>query len=253
MAGNVYNQYVWLLETIASHDGITLSEICEAWLHSRLNECRMPLARRTFYNHIAKIAEIFNIEIECTAGYKYRIRWSGDINIRNMHESLLSHLRLSNALFSNPRMAERISLDGYMSFRYYAPLINSMEGDTLATILFRDRAAEQTHIISIAPYYIKQFENEWFVVGKEQQSREIYAYSFNDILAVRESFDSFVIDPDFVIGDFMRNPQFGTTQPNSNARYMELHNYSIGTPRRSRWGSYMPEDYNPFTDESPTL
>ena len=150
-------------------------------------------------------------------------------------------------------MAERISLDGYMSFRYYAPLINSMEGDTLATILYGDRAAEQTHIISIAPYYIKQFENEWFVVGKEQQSREIYAYSFNDILAVRESFDSFVIDPDFVIGDFMRNPQFGTTQPNSNARYMELHNYSIGTPRRSRWGSYMPEDYNPFIDESPTL
>lgn len=251
MAGNVYNQYVWLLETIASHDGITLSEIREAWLHSRHNDSRTPLARRTFYNHIEKIAEIFNIDIECTAGYKYRIRWSGDYNIRNMHETLLSHLRISNALFSNPRMAERISLDGYMSFRYYTPFINAMESDTLVTIRFINRDNQEIHIINIAPYYIKQFENEWFVVGKEQQSGEICAYSFSNIIAVRESFDNFVIDPNFATRDFMRSPQFGTAHPNSNEHYMELHNYSISTPRRSRWGSYMPEDYSPIEEDFP--
>lgn len=252
MAGNVYNQYVWLLETIASHDGITLSEIREAWLRSRHNDNRTPLARRTFYNHIEKIAEIFNIEIECTAGYKYRIRWSGDINVRNMHEALLSHLRISNALFSNPRMAERISLDGYMSFRYYAPLIESMEYNTLVALRFLEREKMQTCVIHIAPYYIKQFESEWFVVGKEKDSSEICAYAFSDILAIRQSFDDFVISPDFSVRDFMRNPKFGTTQPNSNERYMELHDYSMTAPRRSRWGSYMPEGYNPIVDDLPT-
>ena len=143
MAGNVYNQYVWLLDLIARHnDGITLQEISKHWQNSTLNDTGAPLARRTFRNHLDKIAELFGIEIVCGCKYKYHIKWTGDINLKELQQSLLTHLQLSNALVSNPRLAERISLDSYLSFRYYTPLIQAMESNTIVEIHLFDKTTE---------------------------------------------------------------------------------------------------------------
>jgi hypothetical protein len=245
MAGNVYQQYVWLLDLINRRDGITFKDISETWQRSCLNETGQRLPRRTFINHLKKIEEMFGIEIKCTTGFKYRIVNSGDIDLDNARQSLLAHLQLSNALFANPNMAGRISLDGYLSFRYFTPLIGAMEHNKVIEIHYFDRAKEEPCYFKIEPYYIKQFENGWFVVGRNISKRAICAYAFTDIVAIRESegdeqFE--MLDKDW-LREFMRSPQFDDALPNNNAQYMESLQKLNSRIRRSRWGSYVPENY----------
>ena len=245
MAGNVYNQYVWLLELIARHNGITFKEISDHWQRSALNYTHTPLARRTFRNHLDKIAELFEIDIVCGSNYKYHIQWAGDINLKQLQQSMLAHLQLSNALFVNPRLTGRISLDDYLSFRYYMPLIQAMEAGAVVEVHLFNRTADEHHYLKVAPYYIKQFESGWFVVGRELTSGSICAYSFAEIVAVRESVDGekFELPTDFSPADFMRSPQLDTSSYNNNAQYMECLHQSRSRIRRGRWGSFIPEGY----------
>ena len=246
MAGNVYSHYVWLLDTIARHNGITFKEISEAWDISELNELGAPLSKRTFHNHIDKIYDLFRIEINCGPGYQYYINWSDNINLKNIQQSLLLNLQISNTLFSNRRLAGRISLDGFLSFRYYTPLINAIEKGAVAELLLFYEGVSKNISVKIEPYYIKQFEFDWFIVGRELQSGEINAYAFRNIIGVRlsEENENFDIPGTFSISDFIRNPELGEATPhNNNEQYMQCHTNSQSRIRRGRWGSYIPEGY----------
>ena len=250
MAGNVYQQYVWLLDLINRHDGIQFREISDAWQRSPLNDTGQRLPRRTFINHLQKIKEIFDIDIECTSGFNYRITYSGDIDLDSIKQSLLAHLQLSNALFANPKLAKRISLDGYLSFRYFTPLIEAMEIGRTVELHCRGhkKKVNDMHIsLKVQPYYIKQLEGEWFVVGYDVDSRSICAYVFRGIMAICESEggEKFEMPEDFDIAEFMRNPRFGESIYNNNSYYLKCLAKANRAPRRSRWTQpYIPEDYN---------
>ena len=97
MAGNLYQRYVWLLDTISRQQGIEFKDIDRRWQYSALNETREPLPKRTFHNHIKAINDIFGIKISCphNSGYQYYIEESGDINLRDSQSSLLQHLQIN--------------------------------------------------------------------------------------------------------------------------------------------------------------
>lgn len=242
MAGNVYRQYVWLLDLINRHDGISKADINDRWQRCSLNETGERLPPRTLYNHLQKIYEIFGIRIASINGYM-RIVDSGDIDLGNTQQSLLAHLQLSNALLSNPEIAKRISLDGYMSFRYFTPLFSAMEEGKVVELHFWKRDKSDHKYLKVEPYYIKQFEGEWFMVGRNMESRAICAYAFRHIIAIRDSEadERFEMPKDFNVAEFMRNPQLGVDDNNSNDLYMEFHTEANSRIRRNRWGSYIPE------------
>lgn len=253
MSGNVYKRYVWLLDLINRSNGITLEEISNKWQRCGLNETGERLPPRTFHNHLQKIFEIFGIKI-VGLGKEYRIVNSGDIDLDNAQQSLLAHLQISNAFFSNPEMARRISLDGYMSFRYFTPLIEAMEEGKVVELHSPDhkRKADDWHIgIKVEPYYIKQLENNWFVVGRDVESNSICAYAFSHIVAIcmSESGEKFKMPEEFDVAEFMRNPRFGESIFNSNDLYLESHHRLNSVPRRSRWAKpYFPEGYDTSTN-----
>ena len=120
-----------------------------------------------------------------------------------------------------------------------------MEQNKVVEIHHFNRAKDEHSYIKIEPYDIKQFESGWFVVGRNISKRAICAYAFTDIVAIRESeggeqFET--LDKEW-LREFMHSPQFDDVQPNNNVQYMESlqnHNSRI---RRSRWGSYVPENY----------
>lgn len=258
MSGNVYKRYVWLLDLINRSNGITLEEISSKWQRCSLNETGERLPPRTFHNHLQKIYEIFGIKI-VSFGKEYRIVNSGDIDLDNTQQSLLAHLQISNALFSNPEMARRISIDGYMSFRYFTPLIEAMEEGKVVELHCRryDGDINGCYItINIEPYYLKQLEQEWFVVGRDVESKSICAYSFSDTVAIcmSKSGEMFKIPKEFDVAEFMRNPRFGESAFNNNELYIKSHNKVNSVPRRSRWTEpYFPEGYDTSTNSSMSI
>ena len=86
MTSDLFDKYIWLVDTIYRAEKITFEEINERWLlRSRLSEGEnIPL--RTFHNWRKAIEQIFDININCNrkAGYYYYIENIGSGIICNM-------------------------------------------------------------------------------------------------------------------------------------------------------------------------
>jgi hypothetical protein len=89
------------------------------------------------------------------------------------------------------------------------------------------------------------------MVGRNMESRSICAYAFHHIVAIREGETGkrFELPKDFNVAEFMRNPQFGSDDNNSNCLYMKFHTEANSRIRRNRWGSYIPNGYKMDNDD----
>ena len=106
MAINQLNKYVWLVETIhraRNRGGITLKEIQSRWLDSDLSE-GTELSRRTFINNLHAIEELFEINIECSSGFRYHIEYGNCFEEGSTRNWLLNAFSL-NAMVGNMTIA----------------------------------------------------------------------------------------------------------------------------------------------------
>ena len=74
MTKDLFDKYIWLVDTIYRTGKITFEEINERWLRSKLSDGKdIPL--RTFHNWRIAIEQVFDINIECNrrGGYYYYI------------------------------------------------------------------------------------------------------------------------------------------------------------------------------------
>ena len=78
---NLFNRYVWLVDTIYRREKITFEEISDLWSCSTLNDTGEDLPLRTFHYHRQAIEEMFYINIECDKrnGYVYYIENRDDM------------------------------------------------------------------------------------------------------------------------------------------------------------------------------
>ena len=90
MVKNLFNRYVWLVNTVYRAGKITFEEINERWVNNEMSWGEdLPL--KTFHNHRKAIYEIFGINIECNkrGGYYYYIENVEDIKHGNLRTWLL--------------------------------------------------------------------------------------------------------------------------------------------------------------------
>ena len=71
MAKELFNRYVWLIDTLQRYGWLTRGEIDGLWQRSEYSDGK-PMARRTFMNYRQAIQEMFDVNIECDAStYEY--------------------------------------------------------------------------------------------------------------------------------------------------------------------------------------
>ena len=66
MAKELFNRYVWLIDTLQRYGRLTRREIDGLWQRSEYSAGK-PMARRTFMNYRQSIQEMFDVNIECDA------------------------------------------------------------------------------------------------------------------------------------------------------------------------------------------
>ena len=64
MAKDLFNRYLWLVDTIYRAGTITLDEINSKWLQCEMSNGE-DILNPTFHNHRKAIEELFDINIEC--------------------------------------------------------------------------------------------------------------------------------------------------------------------------------------------
>ena len=186
MAKELFNRYVWLIDTLQRYGRLTRRKIDGLWQRSEYSDGK-PMARRTFMNYRQAIQEMFDVNIECDAStYEYYIEDPDALQGNGARVWALNTLAVSNMLNKSQELRNRTS------------------SHTLA-----------------APYFVKLFRQRWYVIAKDFTDRKIKTYALDRVASLELSSRTFVYPDSFSPIDYFRDC-FGITHDDMPAQEVVL-------------------------------
>jgi hypothetical protein len=199
MAKDLFNRYIWLVDTIYRVGKITFEEINERWVRSEMSGGEeIPL--RTFHNHRKAIEELFDINIECNKrdGYSYYIENKEDIEKAGVRNWLLNTFAVNNLINESRKLKTRILFEEIPSGRQYlTPIIEAMRDNFTIELTYQSFWRDEPHTFRVEPYCVKVFKQRWYVVGRAPHYDEIRTYALERIHGFQITEKSFVYPKDF--------------------------------------------------------
>jgi len=188
---------VWLLDTIyrAGERGITRAEISERWAADTEMSGGEEYPRNTFTKHIARqIPDIFDVEIECTPDYRYRMVGA---QVNELTEWLVETISLKNAVAGEVGLQRRILFEpAPAGQKLLRPIIEAMRASRVIEIDYhRFSEASPTHY-TVEPYFLKLFRRRWYLVGLCREMERIYTFSLDRLLGVTPLAEGFTMPPE---------------------------------------------------------
>ena len=175
MANNIFNRYIWLVDTIYRSGKITFDEINRKWLRNDLSGGKMiPL--RTFHNHRFAIEEMFDINIECDkSSYEYYIDNAEDMQRGGVRTWLLNTFAVNNLINESHKLKSRIQFENIPSGqKHLTTIIEAMRDGLKMRVSYQSFWMEKPAEFEVEPYLVKVFKQRWYLVGRSDKLR-IYA------------------------------------------------------------------------------
>ena len=183
MVKDLFDRYIWLVDTIYRSGKITFEELNERWLRSRLSEGNdLPL--RTFHNWRTAIEQVFDINIECNrrGGYYYYIENADDMERGGIRNWLLNTFAVNNLINESHHLKRRILFEEIPSGRQYlTPLIEAMRDSAEVELVHQSYWRETESRYTLQPYCVKVFKQRWYVTGFCRERNALRTFSLDRI------------------------------------------------------------------------
>lgn len=199
MAKDLFNRYIWLVDTIYRAGKITFEEINERWLRNEMSEgVEIPL--RTFHNHRKAIEEMFDINIECNkkGGYYYYIENADDMERGGVRNRLLNTFAVNNLINESHKLKQRILFEEIPSGRQYlTPIIEAMRDNAVIEMTYQSYGRSKPHTFEVEPYCVKVFKQRWYVVARNPYYNKLMIYALDRIRELKVMDTEFVYPKEF--------------------------------------------------------
>ena len=196
MAKDLFNRYVWLIDTIYRRpEGMTFEEINEKWEHSGNSEGN-PLPLRTFHNHRSAIEDLFEINIECNkSNYRYYIDNADDLAKGGVRRWLLNTFAVNNLITESHKIKQRIQFEDIPSGQQHlTTIIEAMRDGVRLTMCYQSYWMDNPAEFDIEAYFVKVFKQRWYVIAKSDLLR---IYALDRIQSMRPTAHKFKMPTDF--------------------------------------------------------
>jgi hypothetical protein len=184
MAGNIFNRYIWLVDTINRAGRITFAEINRKWQQMDWSYGKeLPL--RTFHNYKEKIQEMFDINIDCDGFNQYYIATDMNSELRNW---LLHTFSVNNLIHESHNLNGRILFEEIPSGQQFlTAIIEAMRDRICFTMNYRAFWMDESLPMTIKPLCIKIFRQRWYVIGENCATNQIRCYALDRIIDIQPS------------------------------------------------------------------
>lgn len=207
MTRDLFDKYIWLVDTIYRAGKITFEEINERWLRSNLSEGEdIPL--RTFHNWRKAVENTFDININCNrkAGYYYYIENAEDLEKGGIRNWLLNTFAVNNLINESHHLKNRILFENIPSGRkFLTPIIEAMRDNLEIELLHKSYWYDEPHTYIVQPYCIKVFKQRWYVVGFCKERNALRIFSLDRIQKLNTLDTKFIVPKDFDGNDYFEN------------------------------------------------
>lgn len=206
MPKDLFNRYIWLVDTIKRYGKITREELNVRWQKTPFSNGE-SLPRRTFYNYRQAIEELFQINIECNPStFEYYID-EGDIHNESVTNWLLNSAAMSNVLSDSREVSNRIFLEEVPSAReFLSVIIDGLKENRLIKFTYQPYTrVNSTPDIVIEPYFLKIFKQRWYVTGRNVKEDVIKTYALDRMREVTIEPTQFEMPENFDAATFFRD------------------------------------------------
>ena len=170
MAKDLFNRYLWLVDTIYRAGTITLDEINRKWLQCEMSNGE-EIPNRTFHNHRKAIEELFDINIECDRhnGCNYYIENTEELKKEGLRKWLLNTFAVNTTLNKSHKLKDKILLEDYPSGeQYLIPAIEAIHNCITLEITYQSYWQDKSYTFQIEPYCIKAFKQRWYIAARSR-------------------------------------------------------------------------------------
>lgn len=227
MAKDLFNRYIWLVDTIYRADGITFEEINEKWLRNSMSE-GLDLPLKTFHNHRKAIEDMFDINIVCDkrGGYKYYIENADDMEKGGVRTWLLNTFAVNNLINESHHLKRRIVFEQIPSGQnFLTPVIEAMRDGMSIEIKYKSFWRQDEYTTEVEPYFVKVFRQRWYLIARNKIKDAIRIYALDRIHALTQTGNAFVMPKDFSPEEYFYNSFGIISQDNCPPEIVELKVY----------------------------
>ena len=237
MARDLFNRYIWLVDTIRRYGRLTRAEIDECWRCSSFSENGTPMPRRTFANYRQAAQEMFKIDIVCDpTTYEYYIDGE-EAGEGSVTEWLLNSAMTNDALANSRDIASRIILEEVPSAReFLAPVIDALRHMQPVSFDYHSYSRMvPTPGVVLEPYFLKLFRQRWYLTGRNRAQNRIKTYALDRMSHLHLLPGTFVPDPAFDVREYSRH-SFGIVFDGGEPRHIVLR----VEPRQAKYFRDLP-------------
>ena len=205
----LFQQYIWLVNTIHKYRKLTLDEINRHWLDTDMSE-GLPIARSTFNRHRDAILDMFGVIIECDkkAGFRYYIYNAEVLEEDSIQNWMLSTLSVNSILSESKGVYDRILLeqvpsDGDNLHKF----IDAMKRGVRVKVGYRKYGSQEIKsTMTLEPYFVKLFNKRWYALVKfPEPNGMLFTLAFDRIVSLEVTEDKYIYDKDFDPTGWFRN------------------------------------------------
>ncbi len=196
----LFQEYIWLVNTIHRFGRLTLEEINRKWLDTEMSE-GIPIARSTFNRHRDAILDIFGIIIECDRkdGFRYYIFNEEVLEEDSIQNWMLSTLSVNSILSESKAVQNRILLERIPSEgQNLLKFIDAMKRGVKVQIEYR-RYGSGTNKTSmkLEPLFVKLFNKRWYaIVRLPQPEANPFTLAFDRVISLEITAEKYQYDKD---------------------------------------------------------
>lgn len=204
MAKNYFKSYIWLLETLQSRSSLTLAELQALWKRSSVNDEGKELAPRTFANHVASIADIFGIDIECDrATNTYHISNPDEIGGTDVRNWMLEALSVNSLLNEGAGMKDRIIFENIPSSqKHLTTVIQAIRDGKVLEVTYRSYRKEDTEDLILEPYCLREFKKRWYLFAHKGKDDEPHMFALDRIISAEVGGKNFKLPKNYDAHEF---------------------------------------------------
>ena len=205
----LFQEYIWLVDTIHRAGRLTLEEINQRWLRTEMSE-GVPLARSTFNRHRDAILDMFGIIIECDRkdGFRYYIDNDYVLEEDSIQNWMFSTLSVNSVLSESKGVHERILLERIPSDgENLHKFIEAMKRSVRIKVRYRRYGAEASNSsMKLEPFFVRLFSRRWYGLVKfPEPSGNLFTLAFDRIVSLEVTDEKFDYPKDFDPAGWLRD------------------------------------------------
>lgn len=205
----LFQEYIWLVNTIHRYGKLTLEEINRRWMETEMSE-GIPIARSTFNRHRDAILDMFGIIIECDKkdGFRYYIDNEEVLEEETIQNWMLSTLSVNSMLSDSRCVHDRIILESIPSDgENLHKIIDAMKSGMRVKIEYKRYGAEASKSeMVLDPYFVKLFNKRWYVVAKfPEPDADFFTLALDRILSLDVTNEKFDFKKGFEASSWFRD------------------------------------------------